>query len=322
MKNSYAYAVARIRALEVSLFSNGTVEQLISIPDYESCLNFLEEKGWGGSEDEGSGEDILATEESKIWQVVKELNIDMGNFEVLALPGRFHNLKAAIKESVTGKEGLNIYYESGSPSGEEIKNIISQKDFAALPDNMSKIAEEAYERMLHTGDGQLCDLLIDRACLNAVYRAGKDSGVDIIKNYAESVVAVADIKIAVRSHKTGKTIDFMEAAMAPCHSLSVDRLAKAALAGEEAIIDYLDQTIYAEGGAALAESSSAFERWCDNRIINTIKSEKYNAFTIGPVIAYVIARQNEIKTVRIILSAKQSGLPEESVRERVREMYV
>ena len=322
MKNSYAYAVARIRALEVSLFSNGTIEQLISIPDYESCLNFLEEKGWGGSEDEGSGEDILATEESKIWQVVKELNIDMDNFEVLALPGRFHNLKAAIKESVTGKEGLNIYYESGSPSGEEIKNIISQKDFAALPDNMSKIAEEAYERMLHTGDGQLCDLLIDRACLNAVYRAGKDSGVDIIKNYAESVVAVADIKIAVRSHKTGKTIDFMEAAMAPCHSLSVDRLAKAALAGEEAIIDYLDQTIYAEGGAALAESSSAFERWCDNRIINTIKSEKYNAFTIGPVIAYVIAGQNEIKTVRIILSAKQSGLPEESVRERVREMYV
>lgn len=320
MKNSYAYAVARIRALEVSLFSNGTIEQLISIPDYESCLNFLEEKGWGGSEDEGSGEDILATEESKIWQVVKELNIDMDNFEVLALPGRFHNLKAAIKESVTGKEGLNIYYESGSPSGEEIKNIISQKDFAALPDNMSKIAEEAYERMLHTGDGQLCDLLIDRACLNAVYRAGKDSGVDIIKNYAESVVAVADIKIAVRSHKTGKTIDFMEAAMAPCHSLSVDRLAKAALAGEEAIIDYLDQTIYAEGGAALAESSSAFERWCDNRIINTIKSEKYNAFTIGPVIAYVIARQNEIKTVRIILSAKQSGLPEESVRERVREI--
>lgn len=322
MKNSYAYAVARIRALEVSLFSNGTIEQLISIPDYESCLNFLEEKGWGGSEDEGSGEDILATEESKIWQVVKELNIDMDNFEVLALPGRFHNLKAAIKESVTGKEGLNIYYESGSPSGEEIKNIISQKDFAALPDNMSKIAEEAYERMLHTGDGQLCDLLIDRACLNAVYRAGKDSGVDIIKNYAESVVAVANIKIAVRSHKTGKTIDFMEAAMAPCHSLSVDRLAKAALAGEEAIIDYLDQTIYAEGGAALAESSSAFERWCDNRIINTIKSEKYNAFTIGPVIAYVIARQNEIKTVRIILSTKQSGLPEESVRERVREMYV
>ncbi len=45
-------------------------------------------------------------------------------------------------------------------------------------------------------------------------------------------------------------------------------------------------------------------------------------FTIGPVIAYVIARQNEIKTVRIILSGKQNELPDDSIRERVREMYV
>ena len=72
----------------------------------------------------------------------------------------------------------------------------------------------------------------------------------------------------------------------------------------------------------MAESASAFERWCDNRIIETISPQKYNAFTIGPIIAYVIARQNEIKTVRIILSGKQNDLPEESIRERVREMYV
>ena len=78
----------------------------------------------------------------------------------------------------------------------------------------------------------------------------------------------------------------------------------------------------AEGAQALLESPSAFERWCDNRIIQTISPQKYNAFTIGPVIAYVIARQNEIKTVRIILSGKLNDLPDDSIRERVREMYV
>ena len=35
-----------------------------------------------------------------------------------------------------------------------------------------------------------------------------------------------------------------------------------------------------------------------------------------------IARENEIKTVRIILSGKQSGFSDDSIRERVREMYV
>ena len=44
----YTYAVARIRALEVSLFSSSTIEQLIACKDHESCLRFLTEHGWGG----------------------------------------------------------------------------------------------------------------------------------------------------------------------------------------------------------------------------------------------------------------------------------
>ena len=35
-----------------------------------------------------------------------------------------------------------------------------------------------------------------------------------------------------------------------------------------------------------------------------------------------IARENEIKTVRIILTCKQNGLSEDSIRGKVREMYV
>ena len=57
------------------------------------------------------------------------------------------------------------------------------------------------------------------------------------------------------------------------------------------------------------------------RIIRAMKPQKYNAFTLGPIFAYVIARQNEIKTVRIVLTGKQNDLSEEAIRERVREMY-
>ena len=41
-------------------------------------------------------------------------------------------------------------------------------------------------------------------------------------DYAESTVAVANIKIAVRSSKTGKSLEFMKRAMAPCDTLNVD----------------------------------------------------------------------------------------------------
>ena len=187
---------------------------------------------------------------------------------------------------------------------------------------MQEAAQEAYEAMLHTRDGQLCDVIVDRAALDAIYEAGQNAKDDIIRNYAESTVAIADIKIAVRSQKTGKSLEFMKRAMAECKDLNVEQLAKAALAGVDEICEYLAGTSYAGGAQALAESPSAFERWCDNRMIETIKPQKYNAFTVGPLVAYQIARENEIKTVRIILTGKQNGFSEESIRERVREMYV
>ena len=67
---------------------------------------------------------------------------------------------------------------------------------------------------------------------------------------------------------------------------------------------------------------SEFERWCDNQVIEAMKPQKHNPFSVGPLVAYALARENEIKTVRIILSGKRTGMPEASIRERVREMYV
>lgn len=322
MSEQYTYAVARIRALEVSLFSNSTVDQLIACADYGQCIQFLQERGWGDSDTPADAEAILTREEEKIWEVVRELSVDMDKFDVLSYPKLFHNLKAAIKEVCTEEENRHIFYEDVSIPGKAMLEIVREKDFGKLPHNMQAAAEEAYETLLHTRDGQLCDIIIDRAALEAVYEAGQQAKDDIIRDYAESTVGVADIKIAVRSQKTAKSLEFMKRAMAECDSINVDQLAKAALAGMDAIRDYLSGTAYAEGAEALAESPSAFERWCDNRIIQTISPQKYNAFTIGPVIAYVIARQNEIKTVRIILSGKLNDLPDDSIRERVREMYV
>ena len=322
MSEQYTYAVARIRALEVSLFSNSGIDQLMACQTYEQCLQLLSEKGWGDTETGLNAEAMLSREEEKIWEIVKELHIPMETFNVLSYPKLFHNLKAAIKEVCTEEMERHIFYDDVSIPGEEMLAIVKEKEFDRLPKEMQEAAGEAYESLLHTRDGQMCDVIIDRAALEAIKKAGREAKDAIIRDYAESTVAVADIKIAVRSAKTAKSLDFMNRAMAECDSLSVGQLSKAALGGMDAVREYLQGTEYTEGADALAESPSAFERWCDNRIIQTISPQKYKAFGIGPVVAYVIARQNEIKTVRIILSGKQNGLSDESIRERVREMYV
>ena len=318
----YTYAVARIRALESSLFSGTEIERLLACSDEEQCLQLLSEKGWGDATGSMDASAMLKREEEKTWEVIRDVAPDLSVFDVLSYSKLYHNLKAAIKEVCTEVENKNIFYDDCSIPGPEMLQIVRNKEFHRLPGNMGETAAEAYDTLLHTRDGQLCDIIVDRAALDAIYEAGQTAEDEIIKNYAESTVAIADIKIAVRSQKTGKSLEFMKRAMAPCNSVNVDQLSKAAVSGLDAVRDYLLGTSYAEGAAALEESPSAFERWCDNRMMETIRPQKYNSFSVGPLVAYVLARENEIKTVRIILTGKQNEFPDEAIRERIREMYV
>ena len=322
-KTKYTYAVARIRALEVSLLTNAVIEQLLACKSAEQALQLLVEKGWGdltaGTLD---ADEVLNKEEEKMWQTIREVAPDMHVFDVLSLPKLYHNLKAAIKEVCTEVENKNIFYDDCEIPGEEMFALVQNKEFDKLPGNMPATAREAFDTLLHTRDGQLCDLIIDHATLEAMLEAGKKSGEKIIEEYAQTAVAIADIKIAVRSQKTGKNAEFMKKAMVNCSEINVDQLTQAALAGAEEIAQYLEGTSYREGADALRISPSAFERWCDNKMTDSMRSQKYESFSVGPLLAYLLARQNEIKTVRIILTGKQNEFPDEAIRERIgRCMY-
>ena len=56
-------------------------------------------------------------------------------------------------------------------------------------------------------------------------------------------------------------------------------------------------------------------------MIRKILEQKTNIQSVGPIVAYYLARQNEIQMVRIILTAKANGFPDQTISERVRKMY-
>ena len=56
--------------------------------------------------------------------------------------------------------------------------------------------------------------------------------------------------------------------------------------------------------------------------MDLIKSQKSNPFTVAPIFSYILAKQNELKAVQIILSGKKNNLPDELIRERIRDLYV
>lgn len=320
---NYAYAVARIRANELQLLSNQTVEQLLSAKSYDECFRMLLDRGWGDETgDVPSAEALLTREREKTWALIGELCGDMSVFDVFLYANDYHNLKAAIKLVCTGTKDFGVFIKNGTVDCDKILDAVKARDFYDLPAPMRAPAEEAYSALSQTRDGQLCDIIVDRAALEAVGRAGEESGNELIAKYAELTVASADIKIAVRCCKTGKNIEFIRRALAPCRTVNVTLLARAASEGLDAIGDYLEGTDYAGAVSELQKSASAFERWCDNLMIDSIKPQQYQVFGVGPLAAYILARENEIKTVRIILSGKLNEMPDAAIRERIREMYV
>ena len=321
-KPDYIYAVARIRAKELLCFGSPAMEQLMACKTYEECLRMLNEKGWGNGSAGQTPESLLDGERNKTWEQLRELVEDMSVFDVFLYANDYHNLKAAIKENYAPSHGADIYSSNGTIDPAVFRQAADEHDFSVLPAGMRDAAEEAMSVLRETGDGQLCDIIIDKAALNAILQAGKASGDPLLAFFAEHTVATANIKTAVRCQKTGKSLAFIQRALAECDTLDVSLLAQTAVESFEAMIEYLGRTCYSGAAEALTQSASAFERWCDNRLIEKIRPQKYETSTIGPLAAWLLARENEIKTVRILLSGKRNGLSDDAIRERLREMYV
>ena len=319
---SYVYAVARIRVKEKGLLTDADISQLISLADDKAVISSLKDRGWGDQNQTSDLESLLSAEERKTYELVGELKIDPSVFELLSYPNIYHNLKTAIKENFTAEANEAAFYPDDELGREKITVIVKEKKYEDLPEHMRAAAEEANEVILRTGDGQLSDIICDRACLEAMAKAGSKSKSGLLKEYTETNAAVTDIKIAARAAKTGKSLTFLKSALAECAGIDTDRLAYAAAEGEEALITFLAGSGLAEAAEALKDSPSAFEKWCDDRLMASIRPQKTNSVSMDPIIAYYLARMNEIKTVRVIATAKANGFPEDAIRERVREMYV
>lgn len=317
----FIYAVARIRCKELELLTKQDIEQLMACTAYDDCLKVLADKGWGNS-DEASAEALLSYEAEKTWLLIRELTPDLTPFDVLIFPIDYNNLKAVIKAAITGVTPHNAYLGGGSVSPETMWKAIEEKNFKRLPETMQQAAETAYQTFLQTEDGQLCDAILDHACLAGILNRGTNNNNDILQHYAELTVAISNIKIAVRCCKTRKNSTFIHTALVPCKTLDTSRLQIAAGKSLDEVYTYLMHTPYAAAVDALKTSYSAFEKWCDDKVMTLVKEQKTNPFTIGPLFAYVIARQNEIATVRIILSGKLNDIDDTIIKERLRDMYV
>lgn len=318
----FAYGVAHIRAHELSLLTNDNLESMISASNLNEAIRVLGDKGWNTESEDFSS--MLLEESEKNWNLLCECLPEEHLLDCLIIENDFHNLKTAIKTVFTGEDPQRYFVFPCVYDTHKIKEAIEKKDFSSLPECMAETAQKAYDVLTRLGSGQMADIIIDKQTMAVKLQMAEKSDSALLKNAVAMNVAAANIKIALRCLKTGKSIDFMKKAMSDeCPIIDIATLQKKALEGEDAVTSYLEGIKeFSQAASFLKESSTLFEKCLDDAIMEKVKDAKYTAFGVEPIFAYYMAREAEIKNVRVILSLKRNGISSEEIRKRVREAYV
>ncbi len=310
MKTEYASAVAAVKAMESTLMTQNDIEQLINTSTKSERQAFIDSRN-------GDVKNI-----SDVWDMLMTFASDSKELKILLYRNDFHNLKAVLKAMISNRDPEIYYVSPSNVTLEELKKAFRDKEADILPEHMRDTARSAYELLTRTLDGQLSDSLIDCAALEAMQKSAADCGSEFMKRYAALISACADIKTAYRCSKMGKSRQFLESAVCGSSELDKEALIRSALSGVEALYDYLKKSGYEEAAELLKENPAGFEKWCDDVIMELAADARMQAFGVEPLAAYYIAKEAELKNIRIINVCKESGTAREIITERMRKLYV
>jgi V/A-type H+-transporting ATPase subunit C len=325
-ETEYAYAVARVRANENSLLTQADIDQMIAAPDFGSVMRHLADCGWGEFSGGTDYTEYLEKRADATWQLLSELLSDIHELDMLIIRNDMQNLKAALKSIIAKNKGEGpdeeLFVVPTVYDTDLIRDAVAKREFTSLPQCMQIPAKEAYDILVSTGNGQMADAVLDKATLGIMLDLAYAEKSDTVIAIAERICATSDIKIAYRACKTGKDKAFLQRSLCGCKTINASKLCDCALEGTDALGSYIAGTMYSGAKDAMEESTSAFEKWCDDIIMECVRQAKFKAFGIDPIVAYFVARDSEIKSVRIILSAKLNSQPADIIRERMRMLYV
>lgn len=316
----YTFAVARIRANEGKLLTSHELSSVIAAASYEEASRRLGDRGYEISESDYMP--ALEKKRSDMLQLITEVLPDKAQFDSIFILNDFQNLKTLLKGIVCEKTTDELFVSPTVFDAAEVAKNVRARNNSLLPEPLQHADRSGYRILTSTHFAQLADSVIDRAAMEWAIKYSERSDNLIMREIAQTRAATADIKVLYRCIRAQKAQSFMERCVCACDAFEKGRIIKAACEGMESFLEFLSHTDYAGAAEALKESTTAFEKWCDDRMMSLMQRAKGETFGIAPVVAYYHAVETEVRNVRIILSAKKNGLPEEEVRQRVRELYV
>ena len=324
----YLYITARIRSLECKLLNRERMERMLEAHSDEEALKVLLECGYPETPGPASEdlERVLMKEQVRVFAFLEAVTPQHALIDVFRVKYDYHNLKAVLKSGAMSLEAEPLMINSGRIKPEPLMEMIWQDDTKGMPPIMREAGNEARDILAHTGDPQQSDMVLDRAYFKEMLDIAAASQSEFLKGYVRLFIDVTNLGTLVRSLRTGREAEFLNAALIDGGGYDKERLISYAVSGAQLSEVYkgsaLEETAEAGAPAARGETPlTAFERMGDDVLLTYLKGAKFMAFGEQPLVAYIAAKETEIVLIRTIMAGRRAGVPHDVIRERLRGTY-
>jgi V/A-type H+/Na+-transporting ATPase subunit C len=328
----YAYAVGRIRAMETRLLDRAKIERMVEAKNADEALKVLGETEYGDYlaelESVHGYEDMLDKELRRVYLELRRISPEPELINIFALKFDYHNLKVIFKAHKMGEKRDDLLAaEVGNIPVTELARAVSDDDYRSLPPKMRQAAERLSEFFRTDTDPQLVDLWLDRAMFEEILEKADRFDSPFINQYFTYLLDLINIKTFLRVKRANRPKEFLEAALLPTGSVDMTKFVQPA-EPLEVLIDRLMWGNYShvmeEGIQSYQKTDmlTRYEKLADDFLIKHIKQAKYLTFGPEPLAAYILAKENEIKVIRIVMVGKINQLATEEIKERLRDVYV
>lgn len=320
----YTFETAQVRVLEMQMLTRTALVDMANAPDVGSAASSLSASEYAVSPGAGDTdvESMLrqrraaAREQFAVWVGDK----DLGLVELLASRTDFANLRLALRRMLTDRPIGSDYGEGGNVAPDLYEPVFEEDTYELFPDYLREATEQGVLAYYQNKEVPKIDHAIDRVQAAYQIEAAKQLGHVFLLNLFKIQIDLANVRTLLRLKFTDAE---QRNVLFDGGFIELERYRHGLDVGYESLGPLFSVTPYhrvVDVGAGYLASNESFlkvEQQCEEYLTGFLKSTITIAAGPQPIIAYLLMKEHEIRTVRLLLTAKRNQLDTKLILDRV-----
>lgn len=321
----YTFVTAQVRVLESQMLNRVALLNIANAENYEQAAELLTGGEYAlppGERSFAKIEGILKQKRTAVRELFAELIIDESIVMVFRARDDFANMRLAMRRRLTEKPLGTDYSDEGNIDIELFEQVFEEENYKLLPYHIQEAIERAVLGYYQNKDIRQIDYAIDASQAGYNLRRAMELKSVFLTELFRMQIDLTNIRtmLRIKFTESEQRNVFLEGGY-----VELQRLEHALHIGYEAIGPLFFTTPYyrvVEPGVAYFTANNSFlkiEQHCEEHLTGFLKTTVQIVAGPQPLIAYLLMKESEIRTVRFLLTAKKNRLDTKLILDRLGE---